>query len=574
MNHSFVPARLHPGRSAYWLPPSGQAAACRLPTGWFWALRASIVDPDSYGLDAPPLLFLVASEPSPYPILNASLTLGPRKTQDTGRCRGDDAELIVRNGPLPSMESVIDEPLYLHTVPALHLSMYYCPPLKSYYYGLEQDSLRKFIARVEDDMRQAHEYRENALSTYGYEAIKNGWAAPTQDAGRMGFGVALNDPHTYVFDFGPPEATPCFEGKATVYDELMLYVQLCKDYRWMAVEDTVLWTRNMRTILQNDRPTQPYRIVQSVVDEVALRSSALELFSQPNPHVRLRAIADARAEANTASSGSSVHTERLPWVYQHLPITYPFIPMGTMKVVVFDLFGAILDREGSIRNALSLWQQHSVAAARMSIYRLTERYLMLEALNERDARAAGSPSSLATSVRQALLSLAQQVELQIDEHSPLFMNAFTHILNPPPHPEVEAVTHTLLQRGYMLVGLPTHSQTTMTHILPSLPRVFVEHVRFFPECVSMHFVAEFILLHNLFSFCQSLVGGALEREEILVVSTSVGRVLHAAQSAGHATALVQRSENFEGHVEFVVGAEQRFSPRPSVVLGDLLQLVV
>lgn len=123
------------------------------------------------------------------------------------------------------MESVINEPLYLHTVPALHLSMYYCPPLKSYYFGLEQDSLRKFIARVEDDMRQAHEYRENALSTYGYEAIKNGWAAPTQDAGRMKFGVALNDPHTYVFDFGPPEATPCFEGKATVYDELMLYVQ-------------------------------------------------------------------------------------------------------------------------------------------------------------------------------------------------------------------------------------------------------------------------------------------------------------------------------------------------------------
>ncbi len=81
------------------------------------------------------------------------------------------------------------------------------------------------------------------------------------------------------------------------------------------------------------------------------------------------------------------------------------------------------------------------------------------------------------------------------------------------------------------------------------------------------------LLKNLLSFFQSLVGGALEREEILVVSASVGRVLHAAQSAGHATALVQRSENFEGHVEFVVGAEQRFSPRPSVVVGDLLQLV-
>ncbi len=210
----------------------------------------------------------------------------------------------------------------------------------------------------------------------------------------------------------------------------------------------------------------------------------------------------------------------------------------------------------------------------MSIYRLTERYMMIEALNERDAQAAGSqPSSLATSVREALLSLAHQVELQIDEHSPLFMSAFTRVLNPLPHPEVEAVTHTLLQRGYMLVGLPANSETTTMHILPLQPRVFVENVRFFPKGVSMHFVADFPMLKNLFSFCQSLVRGALERPDILVVSASVGRVLHAAQYVAHATALVQRHGDFEGHVEFVVGGKPEYSPRPSVDVEDLLQLV-
>ena len=181
--------------------------------------------PDAMTNPAPPLLFLVASEPSPYPVPKASFTLGPRKAQDTGTCRGADAELLVRDGPLPSMESVINEPLYLHTLPALPLSICDCPKLTDYYVRLEEDSLRRFLAQVDENMQLAESYREHAFLTYGYSAIKNGWAAPTQDAGHMKFGDALNDPHAYTFDFGPPNTQPTFEGKATVYDELMLYVQ-------------------------------------------------------------------------------------------------------------------------------------------------------------------------------------------------------------------------------------------------------------------------------------------------------------------------------------------------------------
>ncbi|KAI0767576.1 hypothetical protein C8Q74DRAFT_1370336 [Fomes fomentarius] len=508
MNHAFVPTKFDPQRSAYWLSDSAEAAARRLPTSWFWALRASVVDPESDGPDDPPLLFLVASEPSPYPISSASLTLGPRKAQDTGTYLGNDAQLIVRNGPLPSMESVIHEPLYLHTIPALPIDE--PRPLTTYYFVLNQDSLRRFFARVREDVRLAREYREHASSTQGCQAVKNGWAGPTEDTSRMG-----EDPRAYVFDFGPPEAMPTFEGKATVYEELMLYAQLCKDYRWRAVEDTILWTRNMREFCIH------------------------------------------------GAYAVDIHTS---------PTHYPDRPLGATKVIVFDLLGAIVDREGAIRNALSMWQGYFPAVAKTHIYRLTERYMTLEGQSEWNAQTAGLPNSPVVSVHQALLSLAHEVDLRIDEYSPLFIRAFAQILNPPPHPEVEAVTHTLLQRGYTLVGLPAHSETTMMHIVPLLPRVFVEHVHLFPEGVSMHFVADSPMLKNLYSFCQSLVGGALERQDILVVSASVGRVLHAAQYMAHATALVQRPGDFEGHVESVVGGKPEYSPRPSVTVQDLRQL--
>ena len=171
------------------------------------------------------MLFLVTSDPSPYPIPNPSLTLGPRQAQDTGTIQGVDADLRVHDGPLPSVERDIHKPLYVHTVPALRIHFYCCPPLTSHYYHLEQESLRRFKSSAEENQRLAAEYRKKALATLGFEAVKNTWAAPTRDAGSLRFGQGLNDPHAYVFDFEAPSTTPALDKSAAVYNEVMLYVQ-------------------------------------------------------------------------------------------------------------------------------------------------------------------------------------------------------------------------------------------------------------------------------------------------------------------------------------------------------------
>ena len=233
MPHTILPVKFNPARSAFWLPASGQRAAARMHTKWFWALRISFEDPHTREpiLDTsdpcPPWLFVVASTPSPYPnVPKASFTLGPREADDTGTIVGHDAELLVREieGPLPSLERLLRRPIFLHMVPALRL--YICPPLDFCYYALTEESLDKFISGVRESMVSAERYRAHALETYGYDAVKNDWAAPTINAGRtVMFGGEPDDPRAYVFDMGLTRPIPCIERPPLVYEELMIYRQ-------------------------------------------------------------------------------------------------------------------------------------------------------------------------------------------------------------------------------------------------------------------------------------------------------------------------------------------------------------
>ncbi len=206
---------------------------------------------------------------------------------------------------------------------------------------------------------------------------------------------------------------------------------------------------------------------------------------------------------------------------------------------------------------------------------VVDRFITLEALAEREAQKAGSPTSLATFARSALLSLVRELRLDMDERSPFFAETLKRILSPAPYPEVEQAIAALKQRGYTLVCLPTHSATTMQQLRSSFPPAFADGdtVRPWTEHISVHFLARAWLFSSLRSFCESLVKETLQPSEILVVSSSVGRVLHAALNVGHATAWVRRPGNLEGNVDFVVGDDENSCPVPSLVVSGLMELV-
>ncbi|KAI0719779.1 hypothetical protein C8T65DRAFT_603238 [Cerioporus squamosus] len=592
MAHTLLPAKFEPERSAYWLPKSGQLAASRLPTRRFWGLRTCFNDQERDNR-YPPWLFVVSSFPSPYPVENASYSLGPKVVRETGAIVRDDAEILTTT-PIPTTEERASWPLFLHLLPAILINVYRSQPLRLLYFTLTEDSFRTFYNGVERCVRAADANAREALATHGFEKIKNDWNAPQLDGnhGAYMFGETI-DPHSYVFDFDPElppgSKLPSFEGPSVVYDELMLYNQLCKDYNWRGADHAVDWVEDMRNnagrgwVLNPDTlttvvPTEPH-------PEGELRERAIELAALDNPHVRIASVLDDRhakrmelarsAGLDSTYSSSSSDVEFLPRRFPHIPFRYPVVPFGITRVIVFDIFGTIMDREKVIAAALKSWAILSPIRHTVSMDTVVGRFLTFEALAEREAEIVGSPTSLATFARSALMELARDLYLDIDERSPFVTETLKHILSPMPYADVQTAITTLKERGYTLVCLPAHSATTMQQLRPSLPPAFAdsEAVRTWTKHISAHFVAPASLFSSLHSFCESLVEGALQPSEILVVSSGIGRVLHAALCAGHATAWVRRPGNLEGEVDFVVGDDENSCPVPSLMVSGLMELV-
>ncbi|RPD75955.1 hypothetical protein L226DRAFT_534019 [Lentinus tigrinus ALCF2SS1-7] len=590
--HSILPVKFEPGRSAYWLSKSGQLAASRLPTEAFWGLRTSFADRKRDNT-WPPWLFVISSYPSPFPVENASFTLGPRVVSKTGAIVDTDADLSTTS-PLPTSERGTILPLYLHNIPALHINTTRCSGLTYIYFTLTEDNLRTFHDGVDRCLGSALAKTDEAVATQPFEEVKNGWFAPeqNQDTGAHMFGGPPSDPQKYVFNFDFEENAklPSFEGPSSVYDELMLYNQLCKDYHWRGVDLAIQWVQIMRASTRSGWVQNPDTFATTLPTEVRLdddlRKRAMELAALDNPHARIASVLDARhaqrleqAPENdldwTDSSDSS--DMFLPGKFSDLPFRYPSaVPFGPTKVVVFDILGTILDRENALKVALGPWFAQSPVRSTTILGLVVDRFLTLEALAERDAQAFGTPTSLATCARSALIDLARELCLDINVRSTAFIETLKCILSPKPYPDVEAAITWLKQRGYTLVCLPTHSPTTMQQLRPFFPPAFADSdtVHVWTEHISAHFVAPCpLFIPNLQSFCESVVKETLQPSEILVVSSSIWRVLHAAVIAEHATALVCRPRKMEGGVTHVVGDDQNSCPVPSLFVGGLMELV-
>ncbi|RPD61795.1 hypothetical protein L227DRAFT_546058 [Lentinus tigrinus ALCF2SS1-6] len=710
--HSILPVKFEPGRSAYWLSKSGQLAASRLPTEAFWGLRTSFADRKRDNT-WPPWLFVISSYPSPFPVENASFTLGPRVVSKTGAIVDTDADLSTTS-PLPTSERGTILPLYLHNIPALHINTTRCSGLTYIYFTLTEDNLRTFHDGVDRCLGSALAKTDEAVATQPFEEVKNGWFAPeqNQDTGAHMFGGPPSDPQKYVFNFDFEENAklPSFEGPSSVYDELMLYNQLCKDYHWRGVDLAIQWVQIMRASTRSGWVQNPDTFATTLPTEVRLdddlRKRAMELAALDNPHARIASVLDARhaqrleqapendldwtdssdssdmflpgkfsdlpfrypsavpfgptkvvvfdilgtildrenalkvalgpwfaqspvrsttilglvvdrfltlealAERDAQAFGTptslatSVLDERdaqrleqaaaphspsgwsdssdssvkfLPEKFRRLPFSYPVVPFGPTKVVAFDIFGTILDREQAITVALGPWFADSPVRRTTTLGLVADRFLTLEALAERDAQTLGTPTSFATCARSALIDLARELNLDVDVRSAIFTETLKCILSPKPYPDVEPAIASLKQRGYTLICLPTHSPTTMQQLRPFFPPAFADSnvVQMWTEHISAHFVAPppFFTTSKLQSFCESVVKETLQPSEILVVSSSIGRVLHTAVNARHATALVRRPWYLEGGADFIVGDDQSSCPVPSLVVNGLMELV-
>ena len=177
-------------------------------------------------------------------------------------------------------------------------------------------------------------------------------------------------------------------------------------------------------------------------------------------------------------------------------------------------------------------------------------------------------TSIAAIVDSTLRTLASRSKIPLQAHPTLVATALAEILNPAPYSDVEYAINSLSSHGRSIIVIPPYSEVTMRQSLPSTLR---PEVRPANEPLSIHFAAPDSFFTSLLAQCREIVPG-IRPKDVLLVTTSVARIVAPGSLAGHPTALVKRHGTLASNVQFVVGNRAPMNPVPSIVVGDLIEL--
>ncbi|KAI0676278.1 hypothetical protein C8Q78DRAFT_1073104 [Trametes maxima] len=631
MPHSFVVAQFNPGQSAYWLPPSGRRAATKLVTEPFWALRFDLYEQFEHEND-PHFLCAVSSNPSPQQVPNASFTIGPKRCiYPPGVWFGNYDLGVVP--PIISYPGVLLDNLYLHATPAISIFGAQQDPIRVTSLQLEPESLKYFrpIAKAHHvempavwrTQRKVHwsstqhaailssKSREDTPISGNNDTTEDNmdqWSTFTEPADPLYMFGQLNNPRAYCFDFdfSSADSLPFPDYANTIYDEIFKYIQICKDYRKPSVEAVIAWVRATRDadhcgkLLRPSRSCAPLTNPKELLKNDPLYHNAADDLSHASLVSRdghtgntgMLSEGDIMTEGN--SQYSKVDSEEwqefyyLPWLFHSMNHLYPEVPLGRPRVIAFDMFGTILDRDRAIRDALEPWS--AIIRHPQSTEDVIKLYTELEALESRRQSDRCTPlpkvdlvqntlalrqpdpvpTSLATIVHAALGVLAKRLGVPAESEPGLTETALTCILRPKPYADVVTTIDTLARRHILVVCIAPYSATTLDFLRPSLPPRIEERVVFCPIAISCHTHVPQSFFPALLEFGMRFAPG-LQPKELLIASPSVGRVLASASLMGHSTAHVKRPHGLEANVKFMIGTH-RYNPKPSITVDGLGEL--
>ncbi|KAG0707893.1 kinase-like domain-containing protein [Suillus ampliporus] len=500
MPHSFVVAKFIPQRSATWTSYYGHEKATSFKTVPFLALRVSRTDVGLQEL-APHhgrFLFVISTRKPTGVNDGCYFALGSSL---------DKERKMLRVAPPLRTDF---HTLYVHTFPKLledtqfDISPVTVPHLQQ---QLDESSYLTFcrsVLEVHEKFVQ-EKCANDTRSSGGSNPVEDGWDSWSGESRRE----YLNRRGGYVFEYLDPETFNLSAVEPTsIYQDLLLYNQLATDYSWMGVTAAVKWILKSRDyysahgVRRSDLLLPGSSFVGNLptFDE-SLRSHALTLLPwtgmMKSPVIPVDFVPDYRP-----------------------PVSAPSI-----SVIAFDLFGTILDRDGAVDDAMRL-----LSPTHPDRRRLSEVYLETELLRHRD----NADAPYTDIVQHALEDVCTFLGAPLSEV--VLCEAAQTILRPGLYADAEAAVKTLLDQGYMVVGLPIPDAKSFS--LPQLPSGLTLDDQSAP--LSDLFGQNPFIFSDLLERCR-LACGTVERTQVLVVTSSRYRVMEPASVAGFPTILVQRS---------------------------------
>ncbi|KAG0707894.1 kinase-like domain-containing protein [Suillus ampliporus] len=484
MPHSFVVAKFIPQRSASWTSHYGLEKAASMKTLPFLALRVSRPDIGMQDLGLQGKYLFVISPHTPTGVNDGCCFA-------LGSSLNKERKMLHLEPPLhPGGRT-----LYVHTFPRLLEDTIYDPSpvtVPHLPHQLDESSFLTFCRSVMEVNEKFVQEKcaKDAHSSGGNDPVEDGWDSWSGESHRE----YLNRRGGYVFEYLEPETFNLSAVEPTsIYQDLLLYNQLATDYSWMGVTAAVKWALKSR---------DHHRAHGARRSDLLLPGSSFPLTETPLLLTTLR-----KRKKHWTGMMSPMST------FDFVPDYMPPVSAPSARVIAFDLFGSILDRDGAINDAMCL-----LSPTHPNRRRLSEVYLECELMRHRD----NADAPYTDIVRYALEDVCTFLGTQLTET--VLREAVQTILRPGLYADAE--------EG---VGLPIPDAKSFS--LPQLPSGLTLNDQ--PAPLSDLFSQNPSTFSDLLERCR-LARGTVERNQVLVVTSSRYRVMEPASVAGFPSILVQR----------------------------------
>ncbi|VDB95590.1 unnamed protein product [Peniophora sp. CBMAI 1063] len=558
--HAFVTARLLPGPSLSKTSPYGAYVAGTVQTRPFTALRIHLHPETGFYPSSPPLkpkgLFIVSQQKPRPPFEDFYVPLTP------GGCK----EPLRLNRPLP--QDVTD--LYVHTYPLMREQCEWNDdsandPIEPSFYQLDDESYRRLIAFYRDH------HPSEAYARYCGDISQT--AAHVQwDTFSGQHRYEMREPDTsFAFEISPLDRDELFISEADVWSELVSLVRLRYEYSWKGVTRAINWMCDVR------RWEGAFALYTSYVREEEGSESAPHADERYRELCRLKALVDAEEEedlSRTVDSESDDSESDSDDDDGWLPATPKFTRVrpaprvmpseNTVRAIVFDVCGAILDFITPAQNALT-----QLGVPQTSVGYWTTRLRELQALEHVSQKAAYLDVS-----RRALQSITRALSFAVP--SERFEEALQTLVTPLFVPGIQDALEGLSRSGFATFGYSTLDERAYeAFVLPLLSDLplriippFDDPPGLFSPCTTSH-------MHSILTDIRRGRADDLPTDQILVVSPSSVRALEPAAAAGLSTALLSPSLPGNTRHPEVDALWQHTSVEATMVVGpdDMVEVV-